>query len=104
MQTFSIARHEEVDFPSVSPIESSGVCGLRTPGFVVLILQHGSGWVMREDGTRAPLTSQSVVIWEPGDWMEYGGNPSSDFIAETYWSHELSEDEWSRRMDEFFGG
>ena len=37
-----------------------------------MVVQEGSGWVLRQEGTRKNLTAASVVIWEPGEWVEYG--------------------------------
>jgi len=38
-----------------------------------MVVLHGSGWVMRPDGSREDIDAKSVVIWDTGDWVEYGG-------------------------------
>lgn len=77
--------------------------GLRVPGRVVMLLQQGSGWVMRQDGTREEIAAENVVIWDDGEWMEYGSDGSSEFKAEFYWAAVLSEEAWAARMSEIFG-
>lgn len=50
-----------------------------------MVIQEGSCWVRRDDGSRENLTAKSVVIWEPGERVEYGGEggfrtDSGDFM------------------------
>jgi hypothetical protein len=48
--------------------------GVRSPGHVVMVVREGSGWALLHDGTQENLTGTSVVIWEPGEWVELGSN------------------------------
>jgi len=59
--------------------------------------------VQLRDGGRESLTAQSVVIWEPGDWVEYGFDASAGFRAESYWQDDLSGEEWRAVFAEVFG-
>jgi hypothetical protein len=59
-----------------------------------MVVREGSGWVLLHDGTRENLTATSVVIWEPGDWVEYGSNTGEGLKTESYWEKDLSEAEW----------
>jgi len=68
-----------------------------------MVIQEGSCWVRRADGSREDLTAQSVVIWEPGEWVEYGGESAEGYKIESYWAQDLSEDEWKAIFAEAFG-
>jgi hypothetical protein len=103
MQTFTAKR---VDGVSCEPNPGAGegrVHGVRAPGRIVMVVREGSGWVQREDGTREDLTATSVVIWEPGEWVEYGSNAGQGFESESYWAEDLSEQEWKDVLAEAFG-
>jgi hypothetical protein len=76
---------------------------MRAPGRIVLVVREGSYWVRREDGSRESLAAASVVIWEPGDWVEYGYGAGEGCRFESYWSEDLSEQERAARLDEVFG-
>jgi hypothetical protein len=58
-----------------------------------MVIQEGSCWVRRDDGAREDLTVKSVVIWEPGEWVEYGGDGGEGHQIESYWAQDLSEEE-----------
>jgi hypothetical protein len=58
-----------------------------------MVIQEGSCWVRRDDGSRENLTAKSVVIWEPGEWVEYGGEGGEGHRIESYWSQDFSEEE-----------
>lgn len=77
--------------------------GRRAPGRVVMVLQEGSCWVRRADASREDLTAKSVVIWEPGEWVEYGGDGNEGYKIEGYWEQDLSEEEWKAIFAEAFG-
>jgi hypothetical protein len=68
-----------------------------------MVMQEGSCWVRRADGSREDLTPRSVVIWEPGEWVEYGGDGGEGYKIESYWEQDLSEEEWRARFVEAFG-
>jgi hypothetical protein len=68
--------------------------GFRAPGPIVMVLQEGTGWVLRQDGSRETVEGPSVVIFDTGDWFEYGTNSNSGVKIDSYWETDLSEEEW----------
>lgn len=102
MQTFKVVRTEAEDAPPNPQVSQWHAHGRRTPGQVVMVIQEGSCWV-RRDGSREDLTAKSVVIWEPGEWVEYGGEGGEGRKIESYWSQDLSEEEWKAMFAEVFG-
>ncbi|HEV2450463.1 MAG TPA: hypothetical protein VGS62_00875 [Streptosporangiaceae bacterium] len=50
----------------------------------VLIVREGTGWVTGQDGTREAIAAPAVVIWEAGEWVEYGSDDG--LRAEEYWA------------------
>jgi hypothetical protein len=101
METFNAKRIDGVDCPP--GLRHTGwAYGVRAPGRIVMVVQEGSCWVRREDGSRESLTAKSVVIWEPGDWVEYGHSTDGGKV-ERYWSEDFSEQEWAAIMTEAFG-
>lgn len=103
MRTFKANRTEGTNAPPDPCRGQWRIHGRRTPGRVVMVIQEGSCWVLRDDGTREDLTAKSVVIWEPGEWVEYGGEGSESYKIEGYWSQDLSEEEWKAMFVEAFG-
>jgi hypothetical protein len=87
--------HEHFRLPTDS---SNHVAGFRAPGQVCLILQNGSGWLISENGERLPIEAKAVVLWEPGDWVEYETAGGSESEADIYWSADFTEVEALRRM------
>ena len=102
MQTFKVKRWEDGEF-RLPLADTSRFHGLRAPGRIIMVVQEGSGWVLRQDGTHADVAAKSVVTWDTGDWVEYGCDGSSEFKFESYWEAYLSEEEWAARMAEVFG-
>jgi len=102
MQTFKAQRIEGADHPP-SPWGENRRHGMRAPGRIVMVVREGSCWVHREDGSRDNLAAPSVVIWEPGDWVEYGNSAGEGGKSESYWSEDFSEQEWAAILTEAFG-
>ena len=94
MQTFKATRAEREDAPPTPHLGRWRTHGRRTPGRVVMVIQEGSCWVRRDDGSREDLTAKSVVIWEPDEWVEYGGESTEGYKIESYWAQDLSDDQW----------
>ncbi len=67
MRTFKADRWEHLEF-----VIEGRAHGFRAPGTIVLVVQEGTGWVMRQDGSRETVEEKSVVIFDTGDWLEYG--------------------------------
>jgi hypothetical protein len=102
MQTFKVKRVDGED-ASPGPWRDGGADGLRAPGPIVMVVREGSCWVRREDGSREDLDAQSVVIWQPGEWVEYGGDGGTGYKVERYWAEDLSEEEWKAIFAKVFG-
>ena len=68
-----------------------------------MVIQDGSCWVRHDDGSREDLTAQSVVIWEPGEWVEYGGESAQGYKIESYLAQDLSDEVWKAIFGEDFG-
>jgi hypothetical protein len=103
MQTFKATRVEFEDAPPSPHRGQWRTHGRRTPGRVVMVIQEGSCWVRRDDGAREDLTAKSVVIWEPGEWVEYGGDGGEGHQVESYWAQDLSEEKWKAIFAGAFG-
>lgn len=103
MQTFKVVRTDATDAPPRPQVSQWHAHGLRAPGRIVMVIQEGSCWVRRDDGSRENLTAKSVVIWEPGEWVEYGGEGGEGHKIESYWSQDLSEEEVKAMFAEVFG-
>lgn len=102
MQTFKAKRVDEVNF-APDPRGEGRVNGLRAPGRIVMVVREGSVWVRLQDGTRENLTATSVVIWDRGDWVEYGSNTGEGCETKRYWAEDLSEEEGKAIFVEAFG-
>jgi hypothetical protein len=58
---------------------------------MVLVVREGTAWVQREDSTRETVGARSVVVYDAGDWVEWGSDGSSEaFQAELYGAAGLS--------------
>jgi hypothetical protein len=98
METFKVRFCEGLVSDSREPF---GVEGFRAPGRLVLVVRGGT-WVGREDGTRETAEAQSVVIYDAGDWVEYGSDGSGDaFEAELYGSAGLPGEQQTARLARF---
>lgn len=102
MHTFEVTRTERENTPPI-PGSKGHKHGIRAPGRIVMVLQEGSCWVQLQNGTRENLIAKSVVIWEPGDWVEYGFNTGEGYKAESYWQDDLSDEEWKATLADVFG-
>ena len=102
MQTFKARRVEGVDHPP-NPWREGQKQGVRAPGRIVMVVQEGSCWVRLQDSTRKNLTAKSVVIWEPGEWVEHGSITGEGYKTESYWAEDLSEQEWQAVFAAAFG-
>jgi hypothetical protein len=102
MQTFEVKRAERENTAAIAGAKGQKH-GLRAPGRIVMVLQEGSCWVQLQDGVRQNLTAKSVVIWEAGDWVEYGFSTGEGYKTESYWQDDLSDDEWKAIFAEVFG-
>ena len=103
MQTFKAERVERGGSPPSPHGGQWRSQGWRAPGRVVMVIQEGSCWVRRADGSREDLTAKSVVIWEPGEWVEYGGEIVEGYKIESSWAQDLSDDEWKAIFAKAFG-
>ena len=77
--------------------------GYRSPGPGVLVVEEGTGWVRRADGRRHDVSGPTVVMWDTGDWVEYGSDGPFPFRTRDYWAATLPEEESQARLNEIFG-
>jgi len=102
MQTFPAKRVDEIEVPPTPGVGVGWSRPMRAPGRIVMVVKEGSCWVRRDGGSPKELAAQSVVIWEPGEQVEYRiGNEGGKI--ENYWSEDFSEDEWNALYAEVFG-
>jgi hypothetical protein len=65
----------------------------------VLVVREGSGWVVRQDGTREPVSAKTVITDQGGEWVEFGSDESGDaFVTELYAAASLSEEQEAVRL------
>jgi hypothetical protein len=98
MLSFQVKEHGS---GSCTPGTKAHVLGRAAPGNGILIIQDGSAWVARQDGTRAVVNAKSVVFYDAGDWVEYGTNDW--FKAEEYWAASEPEGAAEARLAAAFG-
>jgi hypothetical protein len=77
------------------------VLGRRAPGTGVLVAQEGNGWVLGQDGSREAIRAKSVVIWDIGEWVEYGSDDG--LRAEEFWATEEPQGAAEARLAVAFG-
>jgi hypothetical protein len=99
MHIFAVERWGSQD--DHSP-RGSRIYGFQAPGPGVLVVHEGLGWVRRQDGARATIQAKSVVVWNTGEWVEYGSD-GGGFKVEDYWAADLSDDEHAARLAAIFG-
>lgn len=70
MLSFSCASSQSstVDGPS----SSWQVAGFVASSHIVLVVEQGDCWVKRNDDDIEAFDAPHVVVWAPGDWVEYG--------------------------------
>ena len=101
MRTFKVKACGHGAMTAHPAMKEFRVGGYRAPGPGVMVVQDGSGWVMRSDGSREDIDAKSVVIWDTGDWVEYGG--SGALRTCDYWAAIEPLEEWQSRMAEIAG-
>jgi hypothetical protein len=97
-------RHFEVREHAASTGSAGAIyraLGRRALGAGVLIVQEGAGWVTTQDGGRQALAAKSVVIWDTGEWVEYGSDDG--LIVEEYWAVREPDGAAESRLAAFFG-
>ena len=94
MQTFKVNLWQSLESPQQEPGGETTEIGFHAPGRIVLVLQEGTGWALREDGGREVLDAKSVVLYETGEWVEYGSDGSGEaFRAEIYGAENFSPEQ-----------
>jgi len=101
MRTFKVKAHGHGEVKAHPAMTAFQIAGYRAPGPGVMVVQEGAGWVRRPDGSREDISATSVVMWDTGDWVEYG----SDGALKTrdYWAATVPEERWPTRAAEDFG-
>ena len=103
MRTFQVKAYGQTGFASHPDSIEARIHGYRALGSGVLVVEEGSGWVTLQDGSRQDLSAKSVILWETGDWVEYGSNGPSGFQAREYWAAVERAEDSQARLDEIFG-
>lgn len=104
MQTFKVRLWERLESPPQEPFGGVVEAGFQAAGRMVLVVREGTAWVQRHDSTRETVGAKSVVIYDAGDWVEYGSDGSGGaFQAELYGAAEFSTEQQAARLARFFG-
>jgi hypothetical protein len=104
MQTFKVRHWECLESPPQEPFGGAVEPGFQAPGRMVLVVREGTAWVQREDSSRETVGAKSVVMYDAGDWIEYGSDGSGGaFQAELYGAAEFSGDQQAARLARFLG-
>ena len=90
--------------PAQEPFGGVVEPGFQAPSRMVLVVREGSAWVQREDSTRETVGAKSVVMYDAGDWIEYGSDGGGEtFQAELYGAAEFSGEQRAARLARFLG-
>jgi hypothetical protein len=54
------------------PSPSWQVAGFVASSHIVLVVEEGDGWVKRGVDDIEAFVAPYVLVWQPGDWVEYG--------------------------------
>lgn len=104
MQTFDVRHWECLESPPQEPFGGVIEPGFQAPGRMILVVREGTAWVQREDSTRETISAKGVVMYDAGDWIEYGSDGSGDaFCAELYGAAEFSAEQQAARLARFLG-
>lgn len=104
MQTFKVRHWECLESPPQEPFGGVIEPGFQAPGRMILIVREGTAWVQREDGNRETVGARSVVMYDAGEWIEYGSDGSGEaFQAELYGAAEFSGEQQAARLARFLG-
>jgi hypothetical protein len=99
MQTFKVRHWECLESPPQEPLGGVAEPGFQAPGHMVLVVREGTAWVRRADSTRETIGAKSVVMYDVGDWIEYGSDGSGEaFQAELYGAAKFSEEQQAARL------
>ena len=102
MQTFKVRHWEALESPPQEPFGGVVETGFQAPGRVVLVVREGTAWVQREDSTRETVGAKGVVMYDAGDWIEYGSDGSGGaFQAELYGAAGFSREQQAARLARF---
>lgn len=99
MQTFKVNLQECLESPPQEPFGGVIEDGFHAPGPMVLVVQQGTGWALRADGGREVLGTKAMVLYEMGEWVEYGSDGSGEaFRAEIYGAANFSQEQAAARL------
>ena len=62
--------------------------GFRAAAPVVMAIEDGSIWVVDQQGVRHAVTGPGVVVWDTGEWVEYGSEGPAK--TKDYWAPRVS--------------
>ena len=102
MQTFKVRHWECLESPPQESFWGVAEPGFQAPGRMVLVVREGTAWVQRDDSTRETVGAKSVVMFDDGEWVEYGSDGSGEaFQAELYGAAEFSGEQQAARLARF---
>jgi len=79
------------------PGSSWQVAGFVASSHVVLVVEQGDGWVKRGDDDIEAFVAPYVLVWQPGDWVEYGS--LRGMTERNYFGPRESSDGWHPTTD-----
>jgi len=104
MQTFKVRVWERLESPAQEAFGGVVEAGFHAPGRMVLVVHEGTAWIRRADGTRETADARSIVIYDPGEWVEYGSDGSGGaFQAELHGEAGFSGEEQAARLARVLG-
>jgi hypothetical protein len=62
--------------------------GFRAAAPMVMVIEDDSVWVVDQQGVRHALNAPSVVVWDTGEWVEYGSEGPAKI--KDYWARRVS--------------
>jgi hypothetical protein len=69
-----------------------------------LVVREGTGWARGADGARETVGAKGVVVYDAGDWVEYGCDGSGEaFQAELHGVAGLSGEQQAAKLARFLG-
>ena len=90
-----------LSFPCVSsghsestgePDSSWQVAGFTASSHIVLVVEQGDGWVKRSEDDIEAFVAPHVLVWQPGDWVEYGS--LRGMVERNYFRGAWSSNRW----------
>jgi len=59
--------------------------GFKASGHVIVFMEEGGGWFADQGGDRVPFEAPLILIYAPGDWVQYGSAQEQQLRLHDYW-------------------